>query len=264
MKNKLVFFDIDGTLIDSLKGINAIPSSTIKSLKSLNKKGHRSFIATGRCESFIVDSVLAYPFDGFVTCNGGYVSYQGECIIKHPIPLKAMEVAIEFARINNTILYLESSEKIYVVNGHKLEHLDFERIWQMKHSIQVHDFNVENIETYIGMMLMNDESEFPLLYQTLSPYFDVQRHPNQLSFDLTLKNVSKAVGIKSLVDKLGYNLEDVFAFGDGNNDLEMIELVGCGIAMGNAVETLKNIANYITTDIDNAGIEKALIKYGLI
>ena len=98
----------------------------------------------------------------------------------------------------------------------------------------------------------------------LSKYFDVQRHQSDYSFDLTLKGVSKAVGIEKLVERINRNIDDTIAFGDGRNDIEMLETVKIGVAMGNAVDEAKAVANYETDRIENDGIVKALKHFELI
>ena len=69
----------------------------------------------------------------------------------------------------------------------------------MKDETIIDDFDPQEIETYIGMIVVNSKEDIPLLVETLSPYFDIQRHQTGCSFDLTLKGVSKAVGIQKLV-----------------------------------------------------------------
>jgi hypothetical protein len=97
--------------------------------------------------------------------------------------------------------------------------------------------------------------------RTLSPYFLIKQHQKGLSFDLTLKGESKAKGIRKLVESLGMDMEDTVAFGDGRNDVEMLSEVGFGIAMGNGADEAKEVANYVTDDVDKNGIEKALDKF---
>ena len=87
---------------------------------------------------------------------------------------------------------------------------------------------------------------------------------NTISFDLTLKGVSKAVGIEKLVERINRNIDDTIAFGDGRNDIEMLETVKIGVAMGNAVDEAKAVANYETDRIENDGIVKALKHFELI
>jgi len=76
--------------------------------------------------------------------------------------------------------------------------------------------------------------------------------------------MSKEFGIRKLAEELGYDLKDVYAFGDALNDMEMIKVAGVGIAMGNAKEELKAIADYVTDDINNDGIMKALKHFKLL
>ena len=73
---KLLFFDIDGTLIECNQDIYAITDNTRIALDKLKENGHDVFLATGRCKCFITDGVMDYPFSGYVTCNGGYVEYK--------------------------------------------------------------------------------------------------------------------------------------------------------------------------------------------
>ena len=88
---QLYFFDIDGTLIECNKGIYSIPDSSRNALLQLQKQGDHVFLATGRCKCFIIDGVMDYPFDGYVTCNGAYVEYMGETIYKKVIPAQAIQ-----------------------------------------------------------------------------------------------------------------------------------------------------------------------------
>ena len=118
----------------------------------------------------------------------------------------------------------------------------------------IDDFDPQEIETYIGMIVINSKEDIPLLVETLSPYFDIQRHQTGCSFDLTLKGVSKAVGIQKLVEALHKDIKDTIAFGDGRNDLEMLETVGTGVAMDNAVPEAKAVADEICPDVNDDGI----------
>lgn len=82
--------------------------------------------------------------------------------------------------------------------------------------------------------------------------------------DVIYRNVSKADGIRTLLDYYGMEEQDVVAFGDSMNDLEMIREAGIGVAMGNAVEALKAEADFVTKPIGEEGIRCGLEKLGLI
>lgn len=252
--SKLFFFDIDGTLIDCNKGLYGISTVNRNSFDQLKQKGHDVFLSTGRCKCFITEGVMDYPFSGYVTCNGGYVEYKGDAIYKAVVPAKAIEETIKLSKEHHFSFYFESSDYIYVLDKNDPQHKEFARVWGMKDETIIDDFDPQEIETYIGMIVVNSKEDIPLLVETLSPYFDIQRHQTGCSFDLTLKGVSKAVGIQKLVEALHKDIKATIAFGDGRNDLEMLETVGTGVAMDNAVPEAKAVADEICPDVNDDGI----------
>lgn len=262
--SKLLFFDIDGTLIECNLGIYSITNSTIQALDQLKGNGHDVFLATGRCKCFITDGVMSYPFSGYVTCNGAYVEYHDQPVYKAIIPSEAIKATMRFCEEHNFNYYFESTDYIYVRNRNDKKHIEFCKNWGMKPETVIDEFDPEKIETYIGMIVVNQKEDIPIMVETLSPYFDVQRHQSDCSFDLTLRGVSKAVGISELVKRMKRDIKDTIAFGDGRNDIEMLETAGLGIAMGNAVDEAKAVADYVTARIEDDGIQKALKKFKLI
>lgn len=261
---KLFFFDIDGTLIECEKGIYEIQKNTQDALDKLKDNGNDVFLATGRCKCFIVDGVMKYPFSGYVTCNGTYVEYNGNVIYKKVVPSEAIQKTHELCLRKNMAYYFESNDKIYVLNKNNSRHLEFKDKWGMKDEIIADQYDMNSVETYIGMVVVNSEEDIEEMIETLSPYFDIQRHQFGLSFDLTLKGESKAKGIKKLVEAIHSNMDSTVAFGDGKNDLEMLKEVGIGIAMGNAHVDTKAQADYVTDSVDKNGIVKALEHFSFI
>ena len=87
---------------------------------------------------------------------------------------------------------------------------------------------------------------------------------NEYGFDVIPLNYNKAKGIEALINYLGIKKEEVIAIGDGHNDAEMIKYAGLGIAMGNAIDKCKKVADYITSDIDDNGIYNAFKYAGII
>ena len=82
--------------------------------------------------------------------------------------------------------------------------------------------------------------------------------------DLNLKGIDKSVAARRVMEYYGYTLDEAMAFGDGGNDVPIVRDVGVGVAMGNACEELKSVADYITESVDEDGIERALLHFGLI
>ena len=81
---------------------------------------------------------------------------------------------------------------------------------------------------------------------------------NDYGYDVYAKDQTKATGIEHLINYLNIDKKDTIAFGDGHNDREMIEFCEIGVAMGNALQKVKEVSNYITDDIDNDGIYNAM------
>lgn len=262
--SKLFFFDIDGTLIDCNQEIREVTPTTCRTLDKLKELGNYVFLSTGRCKCFIMDGVMKYPFSGYVTCNGAYVEYKGKCVYKNVVPAEAIKATMDISEKYHLNYYFEGTDYIYVRDTSDPVHQAFLHNWGMKEETVIDDFDYKTIETYIGMIVVNSKDDIPPMVEALSPYFDVQRHQSDFSFDLTLKGTSKAVGIKELVKVLGKDIKDTVAFGDGRNDIEMIEETGLGIAMGNAVPELKSVAKYITSNIEEEGITEACKHFGFI
>lgn len=254
------FFDIDGTLLDYPHGLTEISEATKQALEELRKK-HPIFIASGRTKCFIDPKVLAYPFDGFVTCNGAYVEYQGCCIYKKTIPLTAIEKAKAVAKQYQAVLYLESYDHICVETINRPLHDWFAKRWGMDEKYVRFAFDPTADEAYIAMIVAKNEADCPAIVSQLSDVFDVSRHVKQNSFDLTIQKENKACGIEQVMRYFHSDLQNAWAFGDARNDLEMIQAVGHGIAMGNAVEELKALADDVTLAAWEDGIAACLKKY---
>lgn len=260
---KVFFFDIDGTLIDCSRGLVDISDVNKQAIYKL-QKDNLAFIATGRTKCFIVDPIRNFPFSGFVTCNGGYIELDGKCLSKKNMSYEHLKFLTDFCHEHGFDYYLESYDQIYVNSLQSSRVVEFAKKWEMKLETMCDDFDLSKIEVHIAMIRANNESEVAMIEEELSKYFDVARHINQLSFDINIKGVNKGTAIKELAEILNIDINDTYAFGDGLNDIEMIETVGHGFAMGNAVEVLKEKSTYVCEDVIDDGVSKTLKKYGII
>ena len=91
----------------------------------------------------------------------------------------------------------------------------------------------------------------------------VNPHGPHPSADVTVLGVDKGDAVHNVAAALGVAIEDTYAFGDGINDICMLEAAGHGIAMGNAMDEVKQVAEYVTTDINRDGVANGLAHYGL-
>ncbi|MFL6561113.1 MAG: HAD hydrolase family protein, partial [Bacillus sp. (in: firmicutes)] len=118
-----------------------------------------------------------------------------------------------------------------------------------------------NRKMYQSLLFCENKNEE--LYFSNYPKFDFIRwHP--YSVDVLPMGGSKAEGIKKMIERLGFKMEDVYAFGDGLNDLEMLKAVGTGVSMGNGVTEAKELADFVTSDVSEDGIWNGLKELQLI
>lgn len=260
---KVFFFDIDGTLIDCARGLVEMTNASKDAIMQL-QKDHIVFIATGRTKCFIIEPIAQFPFSGFVTCNGAYIELNGQCLSKKTMSLQQKQILVDFCHQHNFDFYLEGYDNIYVNDINASTILQFASKWEMRLDTMKDQFNLNEIDIHIAMIDTKGLCDYELVENTLSKYFDVARHPNQTSFDINIKGVNKGTAIKELANILQTPLSSMYAFGDGINDIEMIETVGTGIAMKNGVEILKQKANEVCEDVLEDGIVHALKRHGFI
>ena len=256
---KAVFFDIDGTLV-SFK-THEVPQSTIEALDLLRKKGIKVFIATGRHYTSI-NNLGDLKFDGYVTLNGGYC-FAGEdkVIYKHSIPDRDIEALIRYMETEKSFPCAFVQEKEIFMN--------------YKDETVEEIFNMLNFpEPPIRPM---DEIRGKTAYQLVS-FFTAEQEKkimtilsncestrwNPLFTDVVPAGSSKRVGIDKMLEYFRIPLNECMAFGDGGNDVAMLQHAGIGVAMGNAEDDVKQYADYITDSVDEDGIFKALKHLNII
>jgi len=258
MSKKLIFFDIDGTLYNH--ETDSIPRSTIEALEQLRQNDQVEIVvATGRA-SFLIDRIkeIIKYFDAFIFLNGQLIEYKGKEIFANTLSVSEKRDLIEYFDENDLTYGYFSRTKEYIsyIDDHIRE--DFSAVSLDPPEVKKLSIEDEVIQLYV----FGDSSDFADLENKI-PYFNVV--PWYVNgADLLYKNHSKASAIKFMASKLRYDIKDTIAFGDAMNDKEMIETAGIGVAMGNGVEEVKQVANYVTDAIDDDGLYKALKHFDLI
>ena len=260
---KLVFFDIDDTLY--VKNKAYIPPSVYTAIRKLKQRGIVPGIATGRARGFfprvINELIEQEQIEVMVTINGQHNSYQGQLIERHPISIARIERLIKCFERQDIIYGFVSNESIAVSATSPQMHAALDPI--LAHCI-IDKHYYQRHEVY-QMLAFYTASEDDVIHNSgvLRDDLKVLRwHP--YAVDILDATGSKARGIQSIAQHLGYSAEHVMAFGDGVNDLEMLAHVGVGVAMGNARVELKEIAQYVTSDIEDDGVLNALVHLGII
>lgn len=254
---KIVFFDIDGTLLTE-KG--EIPYETKESIEQLKKSNVKVVIATGRAPYHLKPIAEELGIDSYVCFNGSYVVYEGKSIVDEPIPTNSVQLLIEFAQKNNHPLVYHGNEEYY---SSYHEHPDIVETYQwLKVDPPSYDPNFWQGNSIYQVVLCCDSHEENNYHQNFSDIKFIRSYKR--SIDVIPSEYSKARGIESMLRFMGISPSEAVAFGDGLNDKEMLSYVGMGIAMGNAHAELKRNANFVTTHVNDRGIQFGLKKIGLI
>ena len=237
MVKKVLFFDIDGTLLNSeLK----IPEGVKRELKRLKEAGHYLFVASGRPLAFISNQIIDAGFNGFVLCNGAHVELNHEIIYENRIP---------YEKVKDLMKMLESIDCEY----------DFETATDCYIDPAYHNFieffKICDIRLKIEISAKKDHDKI-IDYIADKFYFD--HHGTANLFEICALDTSKATGVEKILEHLNIDKDHSYAFGDGLNDLEMIKYVGHGIAMKNAVKELKDVADEVIGHVDENGLEEYL------
>lgn len=256
-EQSIIFFDIDGTLLDFNK---ELPATTKIAVQELKRKGHMVAIATGRGPFMYQKLREELGIDSFVSYNGQYVVVDGEVVYENPLSKPSLErLTIQALENNHPVVFLDPDEMKANVANHPFIQ---ESMATLKAGFPTFDpeYYQENV---IYQSLLFCETGDEAFYEEAFPAFDFVRwHP--LSVDVLPKGGSKAKGIEKLLEKVQIPKERQYAFGDGLNDVEMLSFIPNSIAMGNGVTEAKAAAKYITNPVDEDGILHGLKMVGLL
>lgn len=257
MAYRIVFFDIDGTLLDDDK---QIPEDAIDAVHKLKASGIEPVIATGRAPYFFQPIAEKLGIDSWVSLNGAYVVYRGEEVYERTIPIADLERLVGLAAHNGHPLVFQGKHKFYASEEGHSAIFDSVESLRVRHPEVNPDFwRTESVYQAFLHCQSHEEHLYPGELPNLR---FVRWHP--YAMDVLTSTGSKADGIAALLKLLGLKKEEAVAFGDGLNDKEMLELVGLGIAMGNSHEQLLPFADHVTTRVEEGGVRNGLVYAGLL
>lgn len=255
---KIAFFDIDGTLLDHDKNL---PLSTKEAIFELKNNGVYVALATGRAPFMIEKIKTELEIDSFVCFNGQYVVFENEVVYKNPISTENLQILHQDAdKKGHPLVFLNEETMKSTVDHHSFIDKSIRRSLKFPYPEVDLSFYNEN-EIYQTLVFCTEEEEHQYIGHYDQFHF-IRWH--RYSLDVLPFGGSKAAGIKKMIGRLGMKMEDVYAFGDGLNDLEMIQAVGTGVAMGNGVPILKKHADFVTKDVTENGIWHSLKTLKLI
>lgn len=279
MKNtKFIFLDVDGTLFS--QSLGGIPDSAAEALRLARLAGHKIFLCTGRSLAE-VSRYLNEDVDGFVLGAGAMVYADHKCIYDHPI------VVGDVTRIKRAIhecgfgYSLEGSAGAYC-NGKGYEALlwyfsggEKDRTKQiancMENCTYPEKFGSEDDDPIYKICVFGEDwadIRKKVKKKLEEPYIITKSFESKekhfIISEITDKNITKATGIRHVLEHYGAESFNAYGFGDSANDIPMFRACAYGVAMGNGSKEIKEAADYITDDILENGIWNAFVHFGLI
>lgn len=261
MRKYALFFDIDGTLVSF--NTHQIPPSTILALTQAKANGHKVFIATGRPPLIITNlGAIEHLIDGYVTINGALCFIGNEVVRCREIAPEEVHAVVGDAQDNDYGLIVIGESDMAVLDPHG----EVDRIFRQELAVE-NLSQAKPLDMVLRQRILQLTAFFTADYeQGLMP-----RIPGCISgrwhpafTDITAQDADKGKGILAMAAHLGLDPHCTMAFGDGGNDTSMIKAAGIGVAMGNALDSLKQEADYTTTSVDDNGILNALRHFSLV
>jgi len=260
--------DIDGTLVGRDGNILAEDREALAKAQQL---GVRVSLSTGRVTQACLGIIEQLSLDGYhMFFDGALISgpAQGNEVYVQPISQRVVKQAVEFAHLNSINLDLYSATHYFAERetwasdirrkffGIEPTIVDFTGLWKRERIIKggLTASSSEEIAKARGFCLHFDSS----LHFT---WTKTPAYPDIDFVNVLAPRVSKGKALAALASHLGISLDEVMAVGDGTNDISLLTSAGLAVAMGNAHDDLKAIADYVTLDIDHAGLAAAIKRF---
>lgn len=260
MDKKICFFDFDDTL--RIGETDEITKATYASFQRLKEIGHILFLNTGRSFNALGPQVYTLPFDGFICGCGTYIRYQDKVLLEAQLPGERMQDVLDC---------LDTYKIDAIFEGHRGLYCNHVTSDYMKDQIEgIKTRGIEFLDTsdssfhFVKMSLHYPNQQVRQQFETeMQATFDFIIRNDQET-EVILKGYSKGTALRSVVDYFKMSLKDSYAFGDSNNDEEMLLAAGNSILIGDSAKHLVNKVNFVSKDAMHDGVTYALQQLKLL
>lgn len=254
---KIAFFDVDGTIIDMER--RQITEKMVNTLQILQKKGIKICVATGRAP-YIVPEIKGVTFDCYLTFNGSYCYSNTQEIFCNPICNQdVQQIVINAKSIGLPVLLATKSSSF--ANGCDPNLKEYMAISKQKVNV-IDNFQTASKQEIYQMMIGCNPSQYDTILKdtknaAITAWWDK-------AADVIPLNGSKGLGVSKILDYFHFSKDEAIAFGDGTNDLEMLQSVSTSVAMANGTDDIKQIASFICGSVKEDGIYYFCKQHNLI
>ncbi len=255
---RAIFFDVDGTLLSHKTG--QVPASARQSLERLREKKIKRFLSTGRHVLELEElPIRDLRFDGYITLNGQLCLDSHKHILSAtPLDRAATEALVAMFEDRTLPIMLVEADRIYINRIN-----DAVRQAQAAVSTPVPPIGrYEGAPIYLATTVLTRAEEAG--FQAKLPKGCKLTRWSDKGVDSLSTAGGQDAGIQYVQQALDLSAAAIMAFGDAENDMDMLAYAGLGVAMGNAKGCVKEIADFVTADINEDGIQKALCHFGIL
>lgn len=277
MSRTAVFLDVDGTLIDDY---GHVPDSAVQAVREARQNGHLVFLCTGRSMTELTADVLEVGYDGYVLASGAYVQVGADVLRHETLAPEALRHVADYFEAHGGGYYFQAHHGVYASPAAR------DLLRQVVAASIAADPAFEEVDhgllRYVETIVVDADPFAEPITKTI--FFDAAATIDEIRAEFTdfevvpasvtvfgtsagemmLPGVHKATGIEVVLAHLGIDHADTIAIGDSYNDLEMLQHVAVGIAMGDAPQPVKDIADEVTAATTDDGVRLAFVRHGLI
>ncbi|HEL2676513.1 TPA: HAD family hydrolase [Streptococcus suis] len=277
---KIIFLDVDGTLVDYH---NRIPESAIRAIRQVRENGHLVYVCTGRSRAEMQPELWEIGLDGMIGGNGSYVEHQGQVIMHQLLSEEDSRAIVDWLHERGLEFYLESNNGLFASENFRERARETLRIYSMNKGKTAEEVATQEVDDVIHGMIFdsqlyrNDLNKVSFVLDSYQDHLDSKeafpqlvantwggRGESALFGDLGVKDIDKAHAISVLLDHLGASQADTIAFGDAKIDISMLDYCAVGVAMGNGGAEILAMADMITDDVEEDGLYNAFERLGLL
>lgn len=254
--NKIMFFDIDGTILSETT--HTIPKSTVEGLQKAKEQGHLIFINTGRPFSSIDECIKELDPDGYVCGCGTYIRYHDEVLFSKTLSQERCFEVRDLIRKTNVEGVLEGKNTVYFDQNIRHPFLKgVKERYEATPTFNLSTFDDPNLSFDKLAVWFDEHGDIETFKSEITKDFEYITRAEDFG-EIVPLGCSKATGIQFLLDYFGLDKDDAYVFGDSFNDEAMLRYVKHAIVMGNGEPELFKLAYYVTKDIEEDGIYHAL------
>ena len=275
---KIIFIDVDGTLVDYEGNL---PDSAVTAIRKARANGHRVYISTGRSKAEVYQNIWDIGLDGMIGGNGSYVEDHGTVILHQLISYEQCVHIVDWLHDRGLEFYLESNNGLFA--SEHFEEAGEPVIQEYSRRKGLGSADAMTIRKafpdmiFGGELYRDDLNKVSYILNSYQDFLDAKEEfpdlenntwggagETALFGDLGVKNITKANAIQCLLDYLKADIEDTIAIGDARIDIPMLSFCNFGVAMGSGGEEIRAMADYVTDDVERDGLYKAFVHLGLI